>query len=144
MMDFVCMANDGYLQWTELCVKAIERQQPGSKIHLYDLSESEDSSMRARFARHASVRYKHFPPSQWKWPAWIEAAGFDFLWPRFGLRETLKYHRRRLRKALGVPHETWMTDKSAHTQKVRRRLPLCAQKTHVIKDALATSPTTLA
>jgi hypothetical protein len=144
MMDFVCMANDGYLQWTELCVRAIERQQPGSKIHLYDLSESADSAMRARFARHASVRYRHFPPAQWKWPAWIEAAGFDFIWPRFGLRETLKYHSRRLRKLLGARNENWMTDKNAHTQRVRRSLRLFAQKPYVIQDALSSSPHNLA
>jgi hypothetical protein len=137
VIDFVCMANEGYLHWVELCVKAIGRQHPGSTIHLFDLSESSDSRIRVQYSGHAGVRYVHFPPAQWTWPAWIDSMGFDFAWPRFGLRETLKYHSRRLRQLFGARNENWMTDKAAHTRRVRQALRLFAQKPQVIKRSLA-------
>src|SRR4051812_11605018 len=136
MIDFVCMANDAYAHWVELCVRAIERRQPGSVIHLFDISESNASALRERYASHACVRYTHFPPSQWRWPAWIDQADFDFVWPRFGLRETLKYHSRRLRRLFGVRNENWMIDKDAHLKRVQRALRMFAQKPTIIRRAL--------
>lgn len=143
MMDFVCMANDAYRHWVELCVRAIERRHPESKIYLHDLSEAASNELRARFAEHPSVRYAHFPPSQWTWPAWIDRMDFEFAWPRFGLRETLKYHSRRLRRLLGARNENWMTDKKAHTLRVQRAQRMYAQKPHVIRRTLASSANNL-
>jgi hypothetical protein len=40
-MDFVCMANDAYARWVELCVQALRQTHPGSTIHVYDLSEAQ-------------------------------------------------------------------------------------------------------
>ena len=131
------MANDGYLHWTELCVRAIERRQPDAKIHLFDLSESGGSLMRTRYGDHASVRYHHFPPSQWAWPAWIDRMDFEFVWPRFGVRDSLKYHSRRLRMLLGARNENWMTDKKAHARRAQLALRLFAQKPYVIQRALS-------
>lgn len=135
-MDFVCMANEGYRHWVELCVRGIERRHPDSSIHLYDLSESGSSALRARFASHPCVRYVHFPPAQWTWPAWIDQMDFDFVWPNFGLREHLKLYSRRLRMRFGAFNENWMTDKKAHTERARRAQRLFAQKPHVIRRAL--------
>lgn len=142
-MNFACMADAGYLRWTELCVQAIERAQPGARVHVFDLSESDASPLRAALEGRASVRYEHFPPSRWQWPAWIDRAGFDFIWPNFGLRESLKYHSRRVRQRFGARHENWMTDKRAHVAKVQRFLRLVAQKPQVIRRALAASPENL-
>lgn len=138
-MEFVCMADEGYLRWTELCVRAIERSHPGAAIHLFDLSDSPRNRLSAAFAGRAAVRVEHYPPSQWISPAWIEAADFDFIWPRFGLSDTLKYHSRRLRKALGVRNDAWMTDKAAHVRRVRHFLRLVAQKPHLIERVLGRS-----
>jgi hypothetical protein len=137
MIDFACMANEGYLRWTQLCVRAIERRQPGATIHLFDLSESRDSALRAAFGTHPGVRLTHFPPAAWQWPAWIDAAGFDFIWPDFGVRESLKYYSRKLRRALGRDNENWMTDKAAHVKRVRHFLRLVAQKPPLIECALS-------
>jgi hypothetical protein len=135
-MDFICMADAGYLRWTELCVRAIERSHPGAAIHLFDLSEERHNPLSATFGEHAVVRLEHYPPSEWKSPAWIEQADFDFIWPRFGLRDTLKYHSRRLRKALGAHNDAWMTDKAAHVRRVRHFLRLVAQKPRLIERVL--------
>jgi hypothetical protein len=137
MIDFVCMANEAYLRWTELCIRSIERRQPSSTIHLFDLTEARDNRLRSAFATHPRVRITHFPSGEWVWPAWIDSADFDFIWPNFGMRETLKYYSRRLRKALGVRNENWMTDKAAHVRRVRAALRLFAQKPYVIGRALA-------
>lgn len=137
MIDFVCMANEAYRHWVELCVRALERRHPGSKIHLFDLSEPAANRLREGFARHPAVRYTHFPPSQWTWPAWIDRADFDFVWPNFGLRDALKYHSRRLRTLLGARNENWMTDKRAHLARTQRAQRMYAQKPHVIRRAAA-------
>jgi len=137
MIDFVCMANDAYRHWVELCVRAIERRHPGSRIHLFDLSEADESSLRAGFGSRPSVSYTHFPPASWTWPAWIDRADFDFVWPNFGLRDALKYHSRRLRVLLGASNENWMTDKQAHLLRAQRAQRMYAQKPHVIRRAAA-------
>ena len=49
MIDFVCMANEAYRHWVELCVRAIERRHPQSKIHLFDLSEARENRLRESF-----------------------------------------------------------------------------------------------
>lgn len=136
MIDFACMADEGYLRWTEFCVRAIEQRQPGSRIHLFDLSERNDSALASAFRSHPSVAYAHHPPSRWRWPRWIDEAGFDFIWPNFGARETLKYWSRKVRRALGARNGNWMTDKAAHVRKVRHFLRLVSQKPKVMADAL--------
>jgi hypothetical protein len=136
MIDFACMADDGYLRWTELCVRAIQRGQPGSTIHLFDLSEAKENRLSAAFAGHPDVRVIHHPPRSWKWPAWVDAADFDFIWPNFGVRDTLKYYSRRLRQALGRHNDAWMTDKAAHVRRVRHFLRLVSQKPYVMEAAL--------
>lgn len=135
MIDFACMANEGYLQWAELCVNAIHARYPDAAVHLFDLTEQPRNALHERLGRHPAVRYLHYPPAQWTWPAWIDAMDFDFIWPRFGLRDALKYHSRRLRQALGRRNENWMTDKDAHTERARRALRLFAQKPEVIRRA---------
>ncbi|HEY7241848.1 MAG TPA: hypothetical protein VH600_21940 [Burkholderiales bacterium] len=143
-IDFICMANEGYARWIELCVRAIERRQPGSAIHLYDLSEAVDSALRRQFEGHGAVRYTHFPPTAWKSPAWVETLDFDFVWPLWDLRESIKFYGRKLRILLGgARHENWMLDKAAHTLKTRRMLRLYAQKPYVIARTLRASPNNL-
>jgi len=137
MIDFVCMANEAYRHWVELCVRAIERRHPQSKIHLFDLSEARENRLRESFGSRASVSYTHFPPAGWTWPAWIDRADFDFVWPNFGLRDALKYHSRRLRMRFGARNENWMTDKEAHLARAQRAQRMYAQKPHVIRRAAA-------
>lgn len=139
-IDFACMADEGYLRWTELCVRAIEQRQPGSRIHLYDLSERSGSALASAFARHPSVAYIHHPPAAWRWPRWVDEADFDFIWPNFDLRETVKYWSRKVRRALGARNETWMTDKAAHVRRVRHFLRLVAQKPSLIARTLDATP----
>jgi hypothetical protein len=143
MIDFICMANEGYARWVELCVRAIEERQPGSAIYLYDLSESDDSALRRSFSGRAAVRYTHSPPREWAAPAWVDQMDFEFIWPLWDLRETVKFYSRKLRTLLGARNENWMLDKKAHTERTRRTLRLYAQKPHVIARTLAASPNNL-
>jgi len=144
MIDFICMANDGYARWIELCVRAIERRQPGSAIYLYDLSESPDSALRRAFNGRGAVRYTHFPPREWAAPAWVDRMDFQFIWPLWDLRESIKLYSRKLRILLGGRrHENWMLDKAAHVVKTRRVLRLYAQKPYVIARTLEASPNDL-
>jgi hypothetical protein len=138
MIDFICMANEGYAHWVELCVRAIEQRQPGSGIYLYDLSESDDSA-----AGRGAGRYTHFPPREGAAPAWVDKMDFEFIWPLWDLRETVKFYSRKLRTLFGARNENWMLDKKAHTERTRRTLRLYAQKPHVIGRTLAASPNNL-
>ena len=70
-VDFACMADEGYLRWAELCIRSIEQRQPGSRIHLFDLTERPGSALSAAFSSHPPVSYVHFPPSHWQWPRWV-------------------------------------------------------------------------
>ena len=133
------MANEGYLRWTELCVRAIQLAQPNLRIHLFDLSEGRDSQLHATFRDRPGLNLTHFPPSEWKWPSWIDSAGFDFIAPPFGLRETIKYHGQRLRMLYGARNANLITDKDAHVRRVRQNLRLIAQKPRVIARALAST-----
>jgi hypothetical protein len=124
-------------------VRAIEQRQPGSGIYLYDLSESDDSALRRSFAGRGAVRYTHFPPREWAAPAWVDKMDFEFIWPLWDLRETVKFYSRKLRTLFGARNENWMLDKKAHTERTRRTLRLYAQKPHVIGRTLAASPNNL-
>jgi len=136
VIDFVCMANDPYLRWMSLCVQALKKTHPASTVHINDLSDRK-GAIAERFEGQPGIRYRHFPPSQWRWPRWIDHADFDFIWPNFSASDEVKYHVRRLRTWLGERRDTWMIDKRAHVQRQRYLLRIFAQKPYVFRDALA-------
>lgn len=133
---FVCMADHAYLKWIRYCVPAILRQHPAAKIYLFDLSSDTSKALADFAAPIPAVIHVSFPEREWKWPAWIDQKGFDFFWPNFTLRESLKYWSRRLRRTLGQNKAGWMTDKAKYAQNLQRFCRIVSQKPHVLLHVL--------
>ena len=137
MMDFVCMADHHFAGWLELCLAALRRADPQARVFVFDLSPEESPAIADLAQRSPGAVHVAYPESQWRWPQWIDGAGFDFFWPHFPAAETLKYWGRRLRVALtGHGKEDWMTDKRRHAEKMRRFCRIVSQKPGVLAKAL--------
>lgn len=138
-VDFVCMADFHYGKWLSLCVRAIQRYHPGSRVYVYDLTPDVDAiTMCCSVFR--DVIHVPYPSSEWICPSWIDEADFHFFWPRFGIRETIKYWTRRFRyRVTGCMKEGWMIDKNMHVQKTRNFSRIISLKPHVLAHALTMS-----
>ena len=139
MIDFVSMADHGYAKWLSLCLPSIRAAHPGARVFVFDLSP-EHPGVREACAAHPGADAVAWPERQWRWPSWIDATDFDFFWPRFTLRESVKYWARRARAALtGRAKEDWMIDKAALVRSTQRFCRIVSQKPHVLLKALELS-----
>lgn len=140
MIDFVCMATENYSDWTRLCLQSISRFHPASTIHLYDLSKKPSKLFIEIANDFKNVKYYSYPESEWKWPAWVDKADFNFFCPRFSFREQLKYLGRRARLMIsGKTKEGWMTDKALFAEEKRFFLKVVSQKPHILRQVVSNS-----
>ncbi len=144
VIDFVCMADSKYGKWLSLCIRAIQRFHPNSRIYVFDLSP-ESNTIAACCSVFDNIVHVPFPSSEWRYPSWIDKANFSFFWPRFTIRETIKYWTRRLRHhATRRTKEGWMIDKELHVQKMRLFCRIVSLKPHILIRALELSQRNIA
>jgi Nucleotide-diphospho-sugar transferase len=136
-MDFVMMADHGYVNWLELSLPSVSEFHKDSRIFVYDLSDFSSGALQSCLSKYANTAYVHYPPEQWRLPDWVNKTDFSWFYPYFGVKETIKYMNRRLRYLLtGRRKDGWIIDKAEEYNRKQHILRVVCQKPHVIADAL--------
>jgi len=137
-MDFVMMADHGYVNWLEISLPSVFAFHKDSRIFVYDLSDSPSAAIQTCLSAYSNTAYVHYPPEQWRLPDWVNKTDFSWFYPYFGVKETIKYMSRRLRYLVtGRRKDSWIIDKAEEYNRKQKILRIICQKPHVVLDALA-------
>jgi len=139
-MIFVMMADYAFAPWVSLALEALTRSNPSKRVLIYDLSDLPSPRLADAVRQHAVAELIPWPPSCWSTPGWTHAAGFEFFWPHWALKDELKRIGRVVRwKLFGQRKDSWILDKTESLQRQRRFVTIVCQKPAVIWDALQRS-----
>jgi hypothetical protein len=140
MQNIVVMATGDYAKWYELCLDSIVAFHPEARVWLYDLSDAPSEALATISRRARQATLVHYPESEWAWPAWIDAADFDFLWPNCTLKDRVKMVSRSFRHhVLGKRNDEWILGPGQLVRRKRRFMRIVAQKPYILKRVLAES-----